>query len=71
MNLLCWNYRGLGVDLTVGELRNMVKRYHPSLLFLSETKMRGSKVKILMWSLGFSGRFVVSSEFRSGVLALI
>ena len=45
MNLLCWNCRGLGTDSTVGELRHLVKRYRPSLLFLSETKMRDNKVR--------------------------
>ncbi|KAJ1270996.1 hypothetical protein BS78_06G095000 [Paspalum vaginatum] len=70
MNLLCWNRRGLGTDSTVGELRHLVKRYRRSLLFLSETKMRDSKVRKFMRSLGFSGCFAVSSEGRSGGLAL-
>ena len=70
MNLLCWNCRGLGTDLTVGELRHLVKRYRPSLLFLSETKMRDTKVRKFMWSLGFSGCFAVSSDGKSGGLAL-
>ncbi|XP_039791741.1 uncharacterized protein LOC120657488 isoform X2 [Panicum virgatum] len=70
MNLLCWNCRGLGTDSTVGELRHLVKRYRPSLLFLSETKMRDTKVRKFMWSLGFHGCFAVSSEGKSGGLAL-
>jgi hypothetical protein len=56
--------------LTVGELRRLVKRYRPSLLFLSETKMRDTKVRKFMWSFGFSGCFAVSSDGRSGGLAL-
>lgn len=70
MNLLCWNCRGLGTDSTVDELRHLVKRYRPSLLFLSETKMRDTKVRKFMWSLGFHGCFAVSSEGKSGGLAL-
>lgn len=70
MILLCWNCRGLGWDSAVGELRWMVKRFRPSLLFLSETKMRDDRVRKFMWSLGFSGCFAVSSEGRSGGLAL-
>ena len=70
MNLLCWNCRGLGTDSTVGELRHLVKRYRPSLLFLSETKMRDTKVRKFMWSLGFSGCFAVSRDGKSGGLAL-
>lgn len=68
MNLLCWNCRGLGTDSTVGELRYLV--YRPSLLFLSETKMRDNKVRRFLWSLGFDGCFAVSSEGKSGGLAL-
>lgn len=70
MNLLCWNCRGLGTDSTVGELHHLVKRYHPSLLFLSDTKMRDNKVRRFSWSLGFVGCVAVSSEGKSGGLAL-
>jgi hypothetical protein len=70
MNILCWNCRGLGTASTVAELRLLVKRFRPSLLFLSETKMKDSKARNLMWSLGFSGCFAVSSEGSSGGLAL-
>ena len=55
MILLCWNCRGLERDSAVGELRWLVKQYRPSLLFLSETKMRDDSVRKFMWSLGFSG----------------
>ncbi|XP_073359649.1 uncharacterized protein [Aegilops tauschii subsp. strangulata] len=70
MSIICWNCRGLGSDSTVGELRWLVKLYRPSLLFLSETKMRDSRVKNFMWSLGFSGCYAISSEGLSGGLAL-
>jgi hypothetical protein len=42
------------MDSTVGELRWLVKKYRPQLLFLSETKMRGDKAKNFMWSLGYN-----------------
>ena len=70
MSLLCWNCRGLGSDSTVGELRWLVKLYRPSLLFLSEMKMRDSRVRNFMWSLGFTGCFAVGSEGLSGGLML-
>lgn len=56
------------MDSPVGELRYLVKRL--SLLFLSETKMRDNKVRSFMWFLGFDGCFSVSSEGKSGWLAL-
>jgi hypothetical protein len=47
-----------------------VKQYRPSLLFLFETKMRDDKVKRSMWFLGYNGCIAVSSEGKSGGLAL-
>jgi hypothetical protein len=70
MRLLCWNCRGLGTDATVGELRWLVKAHRPTLLFLSETKMKDTRVRNFMWSLGYSGCYGVSSEGLSGGLAL-
>jgi exonuclease III len=70
MRILCWNCRGLGSDATVGELRWLVRVHRPSLLFLSETKMRDNRVRSFMWSLGYSGCYAVSSVGLSGGLAL-
>nr|XP_045087997.1 uncharacterized protein LOC123495188 [Aegilops tauschii subsp. strangulata] len=70
MILLCWNCRGLGTDATVGELRWLVNKHRPSLLFLSETKMRDSRARKFMWSLGYTGSFAVSSDGLSGGLVL-
>lgn len=68
MNLLCWNCRGS--DMTVGELHWLVKTYQPSLLFLSEMTMWVNKAKNFIWSLGYSGSFVVCCKGLSGGLAL-
>lgn len=70
MRLLIWNCRGLGTDATVGELKWLVSRFYPSLLFLSETKMRDYRARNFMWSLGYNGSFAVSSEGLSGGLVL-
>lgn len=70
MIILCWNCRGLGTAATVGELRWLVRAHRPALLFLSETKMRDSRVRSFMWSLGYSGCFAVSSVGLSGGLGL-
>ena len=60
------NCHGVGTDATIGELRYVVKAHRPSLLFLSETKMRDNRVRSFMWSLGYSGCFAVSSIRLSG-----
>ena len=70
MILLCWNCRGMGTDATVSELKWLIRKYRPSLLFLSETKMRDTRATNFRWMLGFSGAFAVSSDGLSGGLAL-
>ena len=42
MIILAWNCRGLGLDLAVGELRDLVRSYNPAVVFLSETKKNSS-----------------------------
>jgi hypothetical protein len=54
----------------VEELRFPVKRFRPTLLFLSKTKMGDAKVKGFMWSLGYTSCYAISCEGRSGGLAL-
>jgi hypothetical protein len=56
--------------VTVGELRWLVKAHRPAVLFLSETKMRDTRVRSFMWSLGYSGCFAVSSVGLSGGLGM-
>jgi exonuclease III len=70
MSILVWNCRGLGSDATVGELRYLVKKFRPAILFLSETKMEDGKARGFMWSLGYTGSYAVSCVGRSGGLAL-
>jgi exonuclease III len=56
--------------VTIGELRWLVKKFRPAVLFFSETKMWDKKAQGFMWSLGYTGSFAVSCEGRSGGLAL-
>ena len=71
MNLLVWNYRGLGLDPTVGELRNLIRSYSPAVVFLSETKKKARARENIKWSLGFRQGVAVDCEGRSGGLALL
>jgi hypothetical protein len=40
MNILGLNCRRLGLDMAVGELRDLVRSYNPVVVFLSETNKK-------------------------------
>jgi hypothetical protein len=68
MNIISWNCRGLGNPETVCELRRMVKKKHPHLLFLMETKVFTSRLQNLWISLAFDGVLTFDPVGRSGAL---
>jgi hypothetical protein len=70
MNALAWNCRGLGNPWTVHEIRDFVKSHHPKLVFISKTRMLGSRVSNLRWSIGLRNCLSVDSVGLSGGLAL-
>ena len=70
MNILAWNCRGLGLDSTVGELRDLIRSYNPAVVFLSETKKKARAMERLKWSLGFTSGVAIDCVGRSGGLAL-
>jgi hypothetical protein len=71
MNLLSWNYQGLGNLLAIQDLCRLVKEKRPTILFLMETKCRKDKMEALRVRLEFEGLFVVDAVGRSGGLALL
>jgi hypothetical protein len=70
MNALAWNCRGLGNPRTVRELCDFEKSHHPKIVFISDTRMSGSRVSNLRWSLGLRHCLSVDSVGLSGGLAL-
>ena len=70
MNLFSWNCRGLGLPRTVQELVALVRAKSPMLVFLSETRMKGSRVANLRWRLGLKHCITVDSVGTGGGLAL-
>jgi hypothetical protein len=70
MSLLSWNCRGLGSPSAVPDLKYLVRRFNPTLLFLSETLVHKNKVEDLRYVLGFDFCFSVDSIGRSGGLAI-
>jgi exonuclease III len=70
MNLLSWNYRGLGNPRAIWDLRLLVKEKQPNLLFLMETRAKNKKLQAIRCSLGFEGMFSVDPVGLSGGIAL-
>lgn len=70
MNLLSWNYRGIGKPRTVQVLRDLVT-HQPNLLFLSKTLELNNKVEELASKLGFINCFSVGRQGRGGGLLVM
>jgi hypothetical protein len=70
MNVIAWNCRGLGNSRTVHELCGFVASHHPKLCFISDTRMSGTRVSYLRWSIGLRNCLSIDSEGLSGGLAL-
>jgi hypothetical protein len=70
MSCLSVNYRWIGNDPTVRELRGFVKQMDPALLFVMETKIEGKRVENLKSTLGFAGGFAVDSVGLSGGIGI-
>ncbi|XP_075499960.1 uncharacterized protein LOC142538530 [Primulina tabacum] len=71
MKIIVWNARGLGNPRAFRELRRLVADKTPTLLFLSETKMRESECRWWKTVLDYSGRFAIDCRGKSEGLALL
>ena len=70
MNSVGWNCRGAGDPATVREVKNLVASVAPSILLLVETQVGKRRMENLSSSFGFNNCFAISSEGRSGGLAM-
>ncbi|XP_071917167.1 uncharacterized protein [Coffea arabica] len=71
MKAVVWNCRGVESPLTVPQLREVVRLYSPSLVFLSDTKKKKSYLNSVMQWIRFDKVFVVDLVGRAGGLAVI
>lgn len=71
MSCIAWNARGLGNQRAFRELKRLVAEKDPSLLFISETKLRDYQCKWWKTTLGFTGMFMVNCKGRSGGLMIL
>ncbi|GMI85918.1 hypothetical protein HRI_002261100 [Hibiscus trionum] len=62
MRAICWNCRGLGMPSAVHELRAIVSRLGPDLIFLSETRLNSFKFESIKHYLDMEGFFAVDSS---------
>lgn len=70
ISFIAWNCQGLGQALTVQALSELNRRYCPSIIFLSETCMEGSRMDVLRNKLGFDSSYYVQPLGTSGGLGL-
>lgn len=70
MNFLSWNCRGLGNSRAIRALGDMIKSSNPDFLFLSETKVLGSRIEELCKKFKFYQFFAVDYRGRAGGLAI-
>jgi len=71
MNLLYLNCQGLGTTWTVSDLRKLLRRLVPKLVFLSETKKSKVEMEDLLPALGDYNGVFVHARGRSGGLSLL
>jgi len=70
MSILSFNCRGLGETQTVDDLRSLIRRNSPKIVFLSETKRSGVEMEWVRKKLGNFFGVYVDSRGRAGGLAL-
>ncbi|KAF4403174.1 hypothetical protein G4B88_027945 [Cannabis sativa] len=68
---LCWNAQGLGNPDALTALRAVVRKFSPSLVFLSETKLYGGWAEGIQRQLNFTNSFHVDCVGKSGGLLLL
>lgn len=69
MGTLSWNCHGLGLATAISELKHLVSKHNPQLLFVCDTKLVSPRVQWLRVSLGFSHVLVVDVVGGFGGLA--
>lgn len=71
MNIISWNYRGLGHLRVVPILHDLIQTHQSDVLFLSETLVLANKIDEVRLKLGFHAIFVVDRIGRSCWVALV
>ena len=70
MNCVIWNCRGLGNQLAVQELVEVVQAKAPSIMFLAETLADEARLDYVKDRIWFDSKFFVQSVNKGGGLVL-
>jgi hypothetical protein len=70
MNIMSWNYRGLGQAATVQELSRLVRKFCPKIVFLLETRQQKGMVSNLCGRIGLKNALIVDGQGKGGGLML-
>ena len=70
MNLLVWNYRGLGNLRTKKELGNIIRAKDPSIVFLAETWADEARLDRVLHNINFDNKWEVCRGRKGGGLVL-
>lgn len=62
MNILFWNYRGLGNPGVVQALQELITMEDPKVVFLSEIKLRNPRANVLRIRLGYQCDLTVDCD---------
>jgi hypothetical protein len=68
--MLAWNCRGIGQPRTVQELFRLVRKFGPSLVFISEARQNKGIIMGLCWRLGLKHCFPVCADGKGGGVVL-
>ncbi|KAK8476029.1 hypothetical protein V6N12_016040 [Hibiscus sabdariffa] len=70
MALIAWNVRGLGNKETVRALKNVAFKFHPNIIFLSETKQKKRYLEAIRVMIKFDNSFYIEPSGTTGGLSL-
>ena len=71
MKLISWNVQGLRKDRTFREIKRIIRKLKPEIMFLCETKLSERLMKRKASEINFQNCFAVSNSGKGGGLAMM